>query len=157
VIEHRRVRRDQHGVLLREVGRAGRQLDPRRLRDECREEDQAVRDRLVPVGQVLADERVVEAEPVGEDHGLAFLGERVGPAPARRVERHREVTESHLRLQGESDSRSPVKIRGWGARSGARGEIGPRAMTCHVMFCRTGIGGRRICRNGTLSAPWRHP
>ena len=47
------------------------------------------------IGQMLADEGVIEAELVGEDDGLAILLQRLRPAPVHRMHRHREVAQSH--------------------------------------------------------------
>ena len=95
VVEHRGVRRDQHRVLLREVRGAGAELDLFGLGDQRRQEHQAVGDVLVAVGEVFADERVVEAETVGEQHRLPVLAERLRPVPAGGVQGHGEVAESH--------------------------------------------------------------
>ena len=55
-----------------------RELDVLRVRDQRRQEEQAVGDVLALVGQVLADEGVVEAELVGEDDRLAVFLQRLG-------------------------------------------------------------------------------
>ena len=98
VVEHRGVRGDQHRMHLRQVGRAGRELDRLRVADERREEQHAARDVLGLLGQVLADERVVKAEPVREDDRLAVLLQRLGGAALHGMERHGEVAEAHAEI-----------------------------------------------------------
>ena len=61
-----------------------RELDVLGLGDQRRQEHHAVGDVLGLVGQVLADEGVVEAELVGEDDGLAVLLQRLGPVAVQR-------------------------------------------------------------------------
>ena len=101
MIEHRRVHRDHHRMHLREIGGAGRELDRLGVVDQRRLEHHAVGDVLAGVGQVLADEGIVEAELVGEDDRLAILAQRLRPVPAHRVHGHGEVTQPHLRLRLE--------------------------------------------------------
>ena len=100
VVEHRGVRRDQNGVLLGEVRRAGAEPDLVGLRDQRGQENQAVGDGLVAVGEVLADERVVVSQAVGQQHGLPVLAQRFRPVPAGGVQGHGEVAESHDVSQG---------------------------------------------------------
>ena len=104
VVEHRGVRRDKHRVLLREVRGAGAELDLLGLGDQRGQEHQAVGDVLVAVGEVLADERVVEPEPVGEQHRLPVLAQRLRPVPAGGVQGHGEVAESHQVSQCRKES-----------------------------------------------------
>ncbi len=78
-----------------EIGGAGRELDGLGVVDQRREEHHAVGDVLAGVGQMLADEGVVEAELVGEDDGLAVLAQRLRPVPVHRVHRHGEVAQPH--------------------------------------------------------------
>ena len=56
---------------------------------------QPVGDVLGLVGEVLADEDVVEAELVGEDHRLAVFLQRLRRRALRRMHRHREEAKSH--------------------------------------------------------------
>jgi hypothetical protein len=65
--------------------------------DERGEEQQRVGDVLRLVGEVLADEGIVEAEPVGEDDGLAVLLQRFGVIPVQRMHRHHENSKLHRR------------------------------------------------------------
>jgi len=60
-----------------------------------REEDEAAGDVLGLLGQVLADKCVVEAELVGEDHGLPILLQGLRRRAVDRVQGHGEVTEAH--------------------------------------------------------------
>ena len=90
VIEHRRVRGDQRRMRMRQIRGSGGELDRLRLADQRGEKDEAVGDVLAAVGEVLADERVVEAEPVGEDHRLAVFLQRLQRMPMRRMHRHHE-------------------------------------------------------------------
>ena len=96
VIEHRRMGGDQHRMRLREIGRASRKLDLPRFRDERCEKLKAVGHVLDDVGDVLAAERVVEAELIGEDKRLTILLEGLDPIPMRRVHRHGEKAKSHV-------------------------------------------------------------
>jgi len=116
MIEHRRLHRDQHRVHVREVRGAGRELDPRRRRDQRGVEHHAVGDGLAGVGEVLAHESVVKAELVGEDDGLAVLLERLGPVAVHGVHRHGEVAQPHSHLQ--SRATQPL-----GRRRGPCGQI----------------------------------
>ena len=95
MIEHRRVRGDQHRMALRQVGGAGAELDGLRFRQNGSEEDEAVGDVLFRIGEVLADERVVKPEPVGEDQRFAVLLQRDRRVARARVERHREEAKTH--------------------------------------------------------------
>ena len=47
---------------------------------------------------MLAHERVVEAQTVRQNDGLAVLLQRLRWITFQRVERHREVTEFHVRF-----------------------------------------------------------
>jgi hypothetical protein len=60
-----------------------------------REEDEAVGDVLGLFGQVLTDERVVEAKLVGEDHCFSILLQRLRRRAVRRVQGHGEKAEAH--------------------------------------------------------------
>ena len=95
MIEHGRIDRDHDRMHLREIGRAGGELDPRGVVDQRGVEQHAVGDVLAGVGQMLADEGIVEAEFVGEDDRLAVLAQRLRPVPAHRVHRHGEVAQPH--------------------------------------------------------------
>ena len=44
---------------------------------------------------MFTDKGVVKAEAVGEDDRLAVLGQRFGGRALRRVQRHREKSQSH--------------------------------------------------------------
>jgi hypothetical protein len=80
---------------LGQVRRPGRQLDAPRHGDQRRQKLHAVGDVLRLVGQVLADERVMKAELVGEDHGLAILLEGLPPVARDGMNGHGEVAQSH--------------------------------------------------------------
>ena len=99
MVEHRRVDRDHHRMHLRQIGGAGRELDLLGVVDQRRLEQHAVGDVLAGVGQVLADEGVVEAELVGEDDRLAVFAQRLRPVAAHGMHRHGEVTQPHSRLR----------------------------------------------------------
>jgi hypothetical protein len=118
VVEHRAVDGHQGRVHVREVRRARAQPDLAGLGDQRGEEDQAVGDVLVPVGQVLADERVVETEAVGQDDGLPVLAQGLGPRPPLRVHRHGEVAQSHddLLWVGPVSVSVSGSVKGHGAR-----------------------------------------
>ena len=118
MIEHRRVLGDQHRMHVREIAGAGGELDGLGVGDQRGVEDHAVGDVLGLVGEMLAHEGVIEAEPVGQDDGLAVLLQRLRPVPVNRVHRHREVAQSHSRsprvsisklcLLGCLDQRAPA-------------------------------------------------
>src|SRR5207244_11538804 len=97
VVEHRRLSGDHYRVRLREVGGPGRELDRLGLADQRREENEAVGDVLAAVGEVLADEGVVESEPVREDDRLAVLLQRLRRIAVRPMQRHRKVAQTHGR------------------------------------------------------------
>src|SRR5262249_58147780 len=59
------------------------------------EKQHAAHDVLGLFREVLAHERIVEAEPVGEDDRLTVFLERFGGIALLRVDRHREVAEAH--------------------------------------------------------------
>ena len=100
MVEHRGVRGDQRRVRVRKIGGAGGELDRFGVADQRGEEDEAVGDVLGFFGQVLADERVVETQPVGEDDRLAVFLQRLRRRAVRRVQRHGEVTESQCSAPG---------------------------------------------------------
>src|SRR5438045_914832 len=100
------MRGDERRVTMGEVAGAGAELDRRRLGDQRGEEDEAAGDVLASVGQVLADEGVVEAEPVSEDYCCAILLQRLRRIALRRVQRHGEVAELHPR---------PARAAAWAA------------------------------------------
>src|SRR5437016_5886773 len=95
MIEHRRVRRDERRMAVREVRRPGAELDGLRVADQRGEEDKAVGHVLAAVGEVLADEGVVKAEPVREDNCLAVFLQGVHRIALRRVHRHHEKAQPH--------------------------------------------------------------
>jgi len=100
MVKHGGMRGDERRVRVRKVRGAGRELDALGRVHQGGEEDEAVGDVLGLLGEVLADERVVEPELVGEDHRLAVLLERLRRRPVRRVQRHGEVAKSHGRNYG---------------------------------------------------------
>jgi len=61
------------------------------------EENEAVGDVLAAIGEVLTDEGVVKSEPVRENDRLAVLLQRLRRIAVRRMQRHREVAQSHGR------------------------------------------------------------
>ena len=98
MVEHGSMRSDQRGVRVRKVRGPGGELDALGGVHQRGEEDEAVGDVLGLLGEVLADERVVEAELVGEDdHRLAVLLERLRRRTLCRVQRHGEIAKSHGR------------------------------------------------------------
>jgi hypothetical protein len=80
---------------LRQIGGAGGELDGLGRVNQRRQKQHAVGDVLAGIGQMLADEGVVEAKLVGEDDRLAVLAQRLRPVARQRVDRHREVTQPH--------------------------------------------------------------
>src|SRR6202008_1689860 len=60
MIQHGAIGSDQYRVLLREVRGTSPQFDLLGLKSQARQEDHAVRDRLVALCQVFTDQRVVE-------------------------------------------------------------------------------------------------
>ena len=100
VIEHRRLRRHQHRVLLRQVAGAARKLDALGRMDQRREKQQRIGDVLRLVGEVLADEHIVVAEPVGKHDRLPVLLQRLGVIAVQRVHRHHEHSQLHLLSSG---------------------------------------------------------
>jgi hypothetical protein len=94
-IDHRDFRRRERRMAVGEVDRAAAELDAARVARERGDEDQARGDGLGEVGEVLADERFLEAEPLGEQHRLAVLFQRLAPVASDRVQRHGEVAELH--------------------------------------------------------------
>src|SRR5262249_16529360 len=95
VVEHGGVDRDDYRMHLREVGGSSGELDGLGAVNECRLEHHAVGDVLARIGQVLADEGVIEAQVVREDDRLTILTQRLGPVPVHRVNGHGEVTQPH--------------------------------------------------------------
>jgi hypothetical protein len=61
-------------VAVRQVDRAAAQADAPRVARQRGDEDQARGDGLGEIGDVLADERLLEAELLGEQDRLAVLG-----------------------------------------------------------------------------------
>jgi hypothetical protein len=53
---------------------------------------------LDQIGQVLTDKRIVETQLVSQDDGFAILTQGVGGVAGGRVDRHREITQSHGKL-----------------------------------------------------------
>ena len=100
-VEHRGLRRDQHRMGLRQVRRAARKLDRPRVRDQRGQEQHAVGDALAMVGQVLADEGVVESKSVGEDDRRAVLQQHLAPVPVHRMDRHHEHSKLHSSLRSK--------------------------------------------------------
>ena len=92
VIEHRRVRGKDHRMLLRQIAGAGTELDGVSVTDQRGEKQQAARDVFGFLGQMLADKRIIKAQLVGEDDGLAIFMKRVGATALLRMHRHGEVT-----------------------------------------------------------------
>ena len=96
MVEHRRVRRD-HAPDATATGCSCRCASLMFFvsHDERREEQQAVGDVLGSLGQMLADERVIKAELVGEDDDLAVFLQRLRRAAMQRMHRHREIAQPH--------------------------------------------------------------
>src|SRR4051794_14860956 len=121
MIEHRRLRSDQHRMHMRQIGGAGRELDLPRFRYQRGQKDHAVGDVLAGIGEMLAHERVVKPEAVGEDDSLAVLLERLAPLPVHRVNRHGEIAQTHSKpsrpvIPGRHEVASPESMtnRPWG-------------------------------------------
>src|SRR5262245_19222429 len=98
MIEHRRMGGDQHGMGLRQVGGAGRELDLPRFGNERGQELEAVGHILDHVSNVFATKRVVEAELVSQDEGLAVFLQGLDPVAMRWMHRHGEKAKSHCFL-----------------------------------------------------------
>jgi len=64
-------------MRVRQVRRAGAELDRLRLAEQCGEEDETVGDVLLGIGEVLADEGVVEPQAIRQDDRLAILLQRL--------------------------------------------------------------------------------
>ena len=82
VVELRDLRRDHRRMPVRQVDHAGAEDDAAGLRDQARHEHQRRRDRLGGGGEMLADEDLVEAEPLGQQHLLGGFGHIVASASA---------------------------------------------------------------------------
>ena len=95
MIKHRGMGGDQHGVRLRQIGGAGGELDRPCIVDKRRKKYEAVGDGFALVGQVLSDERVMEAEAIRKYDCLPVLLQRLHAIPMRRVKRHHENAQSH--------------------------------------------------------------
>jgi len=78
-----------------EIGRARPQFDRPGFGREARKEDHAACDILIFVGQMFADEGIVEAEPVREQHRLSVLAQGFVPRPVGGMHRHREISKFH--------------------------------------------------------------
>ncbi len=87
-------------MTVGEIHRAAAELDALRIARQRGDEDQARGDGLGEVGEMLADERFLEAELLGEQHRFTILGQRAPPIPPHRVQRHGEVTELHFKSSG---------------------------------------------------------
>jgi hypothetical protein len=95
VVEHGRVRCHLHRVHVRQRRGSGRKLDALGRVNEGRLEQHAVGDVLRLVGKVLADERVVKAESVGEDDRLPVLLQGLGEVAVKRMDGHCKIAEAH--------------------------------------------------------------
>src|SRR4051794_24684037 len=84
-------------MAVGEIDRAAAELDALRVARERGDEDQARRDRLGEIGDVLADERLLEAQALRQQHRLAILGQRLAPVAPDRMQRHGEVAQLHAR------------------------------------------------------------
>ena len=112
VIEHRDLRRDVGRVRVRHVERAGAERDLRRGVRDAREEHHRGGDVLGEVGDVLADEGLLEAEAIGQQDRLAVLGQRLPGVATRRVQRHHEHAQLHRRQAGCPDG---IRRHEWAA------------------------------------------
>src|SRR5438093_7134682 len=83
MIEHGRVRRHRGGVDLGQVEDARAEANLRGAWDEGGEEDERRRDALAPGAEVLADERLGEAQLIRKDYRFLVLREE-GPVVAIR-------------------------------------------------------------------------
>ena len=95
VVQHRGLRGDQDRVRVRQIGRAGAELDLPRVGDQARLEQHGVRDALGRVGDVLADVGLGVPQPVGKNDGLAVLLQDFRVVPVQAVDRHGEESELH--------------------------------------------------------------
>ena len=95
VVQHRGLRGDQDRVGVRQVGRAGAELDLPRVGDQARQKQHGVRDALGRIGEVLADVGLGIAQPVGKYDGLAVFVQDLRVVPVEAVDRHGEESELH--------------------------------------------------------------
>ena len=112
VIEHRGLGGDQHRMAVGQVGGPGAELDAPRFRHQAGDEDHARRDGLGGVGDVLADESLAEAEPVGQDERLAILLEGGHVVALQPMDRHGEESELHAALVARIGRRCQRTRRG---------------------------------------------
>ena len=105
VIEHGEPVREVDGIVEREQRHARPEPDLLRQRQRLGEEQIGRRRVLPALGQVLAHPDLAEAELIGQhdlgDVALVAVGERA----MRRVERHHEQAELHVRLLGRRGRR----------------------------------------------------
>ncbi len=95
MIEHRDLGRNRGRVAVRQVNRTGTEADPGGLPCEACQEDDAGGDRLGPIADMLAHERLAVAELVCQDDCLAILREAQREILPRRMQGHREEPEFH--------------------------------------------------------------
>ena len=86
VVDHRDLRRRHRRMVVGERKHAGAEGDRRAGIGQVRDEREARCDRLGRVDQVLADERLAIAEPIGEHDRFAVLAEHVRIGAERRVD-----------------------------------------------------------------------
>ena len=95
VVQHRGLRGDQDRMGVRQIGRAGAELDLPRVGDQARLKQHGVRDALGRVGDVLSDVGLGVAQPVGKNDGLAVFLQNFRVVPVQAVDRHGEEPELH--------------------------------------------------------------
>ena len=95
VVQHRGLRGDQDRMRVRQVGRAGAELDLPRVGNQARQKEHRVRDALGRIGDVLADVGLGVAQPVGKNDGLAVFLQDLRVVPVQAVDRHGEEPEFH--------------------------------------------------------------
>src|SRR3954462_11968442 len=89
------MRGDEHRMRGRKVRGAGAELDGLRLAEHRGEENEAVGDVLLGIGEMLANKGVVETQAIGEDDRLAILLQRDRRIARSRMQRHGEEAKSH--------------------------------------------------------------
>ncbi len=85
-------------MRVRQIHRAGAELDALGRVHERREKERAGGDVLGLVGGVFAAIGLGEAELVGEHEGFAVLAERLAPVLVERMDRHGEEAELHAAI-----------------------------------------------------------
>jgi len=95
LIELRDALREHQRIVIRQARHAGRQLHALRALERPRDEQIGARNVFPLRGEVLADPGFLVAEPVQQCQLLQIVVHRFRRIGARRVQRHREIPQSH--------------------------------------------------------------